>query len=490
MSKWTISIDGRHQGPYSEVELEAMMASSQIDADTPVWSRGLPDFQPIRTCLPRLVPQTNERGDGAADAAGAASRRWLVRSRGETLGPMSSDDVRTLARVKGIDPDAMVRRVSESEWRPLFSKKTDADRPHAAPQPTDAAARPAAGTIGSRTPETPTRPAVLDGSATPPTPPPAPPAQTRVSPPISPPPPPLPVAARSDAAPDSQAPKGTAAAAVLNDDNTYTLADNEPPKRTAVGVTAAQTSAAAEGQASGASTRARSPIQLLRSKPLVAAAVGLVLIAMIGLFTSAFSSKSGGFVTGGFATGRMNGTDSPLSRAAAAIATLSSYMEGNSLTAGCEDVAETFDELAEALEAFMADADTVESIIDGRWQTSIGPRFLAVRDGLADSGIRILRDIEARKLCGKDVDQRIEASLQRGVAALGKVDNLVARAVLEKAVRNTRAQQERARQGIPEPTPYRCRWCGRPMTADEHASSEYCSRKCQTENEVKARLGR
>jgi hypothetical protein len=270
----------------------------------------------------------------------------------------------------------------------------------------------------------------------------------------------------------------------LNDDNTYALADEEPSKRTAVGVTAAQTSAAAEGQASGASTRARSPIQLLRSKPLVAAAAGLVLIAMIGLFTGAFSSKSGGFLAGGFATGNKTGADASLSRAEAAIATLSSYMEGNSMTADCDDVVETFDELADGLVAFMADADTVESIIDGRWQTSIGPRFQAVGSGLADSARRILREIDARKLCGKDDDQRIEASLQRSFAAIGKMDALVSRAVLEKAVRNTREQQERARQGIPEPTPYNCRWCGRPMTASEHISSEYCSRKCQREDEA------
>jgi len=123
MTKWTITVDGKHQGPFTETELQAMLDAGQIDADTPAWTAGRPDFEPLRNCLPGILPRTKTGGERGG---------WLVKSGDKTLGPMSGQEVRALVRIKVVGRDALLRRESEQAWRPLFG---DGNAPEPEPEP-------------------------------------------------------------------------------------------------------------------------------------------------------------------------------------------------------------------------------------------------------------------------------------------------------------------------------------------------------------------
>jgi len=118
MTKWTITVDGEHQGPFIEAELQAMLEAGRIGAETPAWTAGMADFEPLRNCLPGILPKPKPSGTRGG---------WLVKSGDQILGPMSGQEARTLVRIKAVGRDALVRRESEQAWRPLFGDAMEAD---------------------------------------------------------------------------------------------------------------------------------------------------------------------------------------------------------------------------------------------------------------------------------------------------------------------------------------------------------------------------
>lgn len=111
MSRWMIYCNGRHDGPYTEAELQAKIAAHQIDGDTPTWSAGRDQYEPLRACLPHLIPSSTPPSHSAG---------WQLKSGDRTIGPLSRKEVRALARAGALSPDTLIRRGSDQEWQPLF----------------------------------------------------------------------------------------------------------------------------------------------------------------------------------------------------------------------------------------------------------------------------------------------------------------------------------------------------------------------------------
>lgn len=71
MTPWYYSSSGGRSGPHSPAELQTLLVRGHITAETPVWTEGMADWQPLRLALPQLAP-------AAPPAAKSGCRKFVL----------------------------------------------------------------------------------------------------------------------------------------------------------------------------------------------------------------------------------------------------------------------------------------------------------------------------------------------------------------------------------------------------------------------------
>ena len=76
---WYYAAGGQQQGPVDDAQLDALVSSGQINAETLVWHDGMPNWQPLRQVRPSAAsPGLPPQMGAAPSAAGATSTGEVV----------------------------------------------------------------------------------------------------------------------------------------------------------------------------------------------------------------------------------------------------------------------------------------------------------------------------------------------------------------------------------------------------------------------------
>ena len=375
MSHWMIYRNGSHEGPYTQKELEEMLAAGRIDDDTPAWTPDMRDYEPVRACLSHLLAMRKSL---------SRAEDWMLKTGDRTIGPISGEQVRALARAKAIPGDTLARRTSDAEWKPLC-------RAHPPPAEHRSKLDPEAG------------PYALE-----------------------------PERARSKRDVHSSIPRPQPDHAVT-----------EP------------------------AVTSGNPLTGLMQGRWRGFAAALVVC---GIGWAGWSL----LYTGGMAVWD-NSLEGAVRRNEAAVAQLESALRNPS----CGALMNAAAAMVETQRAVMDHPDLPQYIADQRWGP-LGSR-LNVAIGSLMTAFSSNKSAIASAISGCD-EAKLSSLLSESLGFKDRMNRVISSAVMRKVVTDTQRQADRERRGIPEPTPYNCKWCGKPMTHGRWLASLYCSPKCERES--------